>query len=329
MLGQLHHDPSDGKYITYARVLIAAAIMYRLRVTRQAAAALVSCALLAAPVRAWDAFGWDAEAAARDVLRALGEGSAARFTVVGRRTIPAERLNQARAGRPGADLPAQLVPMALIVEADSRWTRSGALEAALSRASRIFGRCGVGLGEIDVLTVRWGDEAIRDLRGEDHPTERTVMTEPLLPARRPIGFFFQDEESIVPSAFNVKSVETLTRMGKTDMPLLLNTFWLTYEQYRERQPDQDASFNLAAHEIAHLLGNLEHVDEEPNLMSRGRKSGDLAEWQCVEVRKLYGQALEMPAPDPGAPDPGVPPDGPPSASPRPEREPFLGRCPAR
>ena len=51
-------------------------------------------------------------------------------------------------------------------------------------------------------------------------------------------------------------------------------------------------FCVFAHELAHLLGNLPHVDYAPNLMTNadgaGAKSGDLTEEQCTEILKLYG-----------------------------------------
>jgi hypothetical protein len=189
---------------------------------------------------------------------------------------------------------AATAPLALIVEQGSGWDSSGSLEKTLGKASAIFARCGVTLGEAEVVTVRWSAEGLKRLNVVDPyagPSEMNVMGEALLPARRPIGFLFA--KSSIPStakAYNKSTVETFEGQYP-DARRLLDTFWITIDQQtRPRRPDELASFSVFAHELTHILGNLPHTPARPNLMTDsdlpGSKSGDLLEEQCAAIRRL-------------------------------------------
>jgi len=230
------------------------------------AAALV-LALLASPARA-------AEAPLLEILD--------------RRTIsPASFIPAAGSGK--------AVPLALVVEAGSGWDGAGVLESVLGKASAIFGQCGLSLGAAEVLTVRWSAEGLRRLNVQDPykgPAQMAVMNEPLLPARRPVGFLFAKSVPTTASAYNGDSVSRLSGMHPR-AKLLLNTFWITINQeIRARPPDISESYSVFAHELTHLFGNVGHTPASPNLMTdastRGAKSGALLEEQCVEIRKLHG-----------------------------------------
>lgn len=191
--------------------------------------------------------------------------------------------------------PPREVPLALVVEAGSHWTRPGVLERVLGKASAIFGRCGLGLGPAEVTVVRWSAEALRRLNADDPyagPAQMTVMDEPLLPGRRPAVFLFARSVPSTASAYNLRSVTDFGRVHPRAKSLL-NTAWITEDQQtRARRRDEAESFSLFAHELTHLFGNLPHTPASPNLMTEaetpGAKSGDLLEEQCVEIRRLYG-----------------------------------------
>jgi hypothetical protein len=188
-----------------------------------------------------------------------------------------------------------IVPLALVVEGGSGWDEPGILEAVLGKASSIFGRCGVSLGSTEVSFVRWSPEGLRRLNIENPykgPAQIAVMGEPLLPSRRPVGFLFAAKSiPSTASAYNVSSTQALGRQTPA-VKTLLNTFWITMDQQNRHPADFAESYSMFAHELTHIFGNLPHTLASPNLMTdadtRGAKSGDLLEEQCVEIRKLYG-----------------------------------------
>lgn len=186
-------------------------------------------------------------------------------------------------------------PLSLVVEAGSGWEGPGVLESVLGKASAIFGRCGLALGPAEVLIVKWSPEGLRLLNVQNPyagPAQMAVVDEPLLPARRPTGFLFAKSVPSTASAYNADSVARLSG-AHPGVKRLLNTFWITIDQQvRARPPDIGESYSVFAHELTHLFGNLPHTPAKPNLMTdaatRGAKSGDLLEEQCVEIRKLHG-----------------------------------------
>lgn len=245
--------------------------------------------------------------------RPAASASEPKFQVAARRTILPDMFVPVT---PAAPL---VVPLALVVETGSDWDRPGVLEGALGKASAIFSSCGVTLGAADVLTVRWSPEFLRERTSDpasledvdrplfspsvgvvlndpdpyQGPREIGVMEEPSLPKTRPLGFLFGDSVPSTAKAYNLRAVDAFARSGKPQVRALLNTLWITARwQAPGPHPDIAPTFSVAAHELAHLFGNLEHVSFAPNLMSsvgtRGAKSGDLTEQQCVEIRRRYG-----------------------------------------
>lgn len=187
------------------------------------------------------------------------------------------------------------VPLSLVVEAGSGWDGPGVLEGVLGKASAIFGQCGLSLGAAEVLIVRWTPEALRRLNVQNPyagPAQMAVMDEPLLPARRPVGFLFARSVPSTASAYNASSVGRLSGAHPAARRLL-NTFWITIDQeIRARPPDVSEGYSVFAHELTHLFGDLPHTPARPNLMTDastpGAKSGALLEEQCVEIRRLHG-----------------------------------------
>ena len=186
------------------------------------------------------------------------------------------------------------VPLALVVEQGSGWDSAGMLEGVLGKASAIFGRCGVTLGEAEVVTVRWSAEGLKRLNVSDPyagPSETSVMGEPLFPTRRPAGFLFAKSIPSTAKAYN-KSTTAVFAAQHPEAGRLLDTFWITIDQQtRARRADELESFSVFAHELTHILGDLPHTPARPNLMTEselpGSKSGDLLEEQCAAIRHLY------------------------------------------
>lgn len=215
--------------------------------------------------------------------------AAALISVLDTRTIPASAFS------PATPAAAQVVPLAIVVENGSPWTAPGTLERALGKTSAIFARCGVTLGDAQVLTVKWTDEGLKRLNKNDPyagPAQIAVMDEPLLPTRRPVGFLFDKSIPPVAEAYNDSSVNRF----KGQFPAaskLLGTFWITQDELtRPRRKDEGPTYSVVAHELTHILGDLGHTDDTPNLMtndeSPNAKSGDLTDAQCAAVRRLKG-----------------------------------------
>lgn len=186
-------------------------------------------------------------------------------------------------------------PLTLLVESGSGWEAPGLLERVLGKASALFAPCGVALGPVSVLTVRWSAESLRRLNVEDPyagPAGLSVIADPAMPARRPLGFLFGPRSiPSTASAYNVSSGRTFSRFP--EMPRLVNTWWLTWDQHaRPPRADESPSYSVVAHELAHLFGDLGHVSAAPNLMSDaetpGAKSGDLDAAQCAAIARLHG-----------------------------------------
>ena len=214
---------------------------------------------------------------------------AAFLTVVSVRTIPPAAFSPASAPA------AQVVPLSLVVEDGSAWNEPGRLEGVLGKGSAIFGRCGVSLGETQVVTARWSPAALKLLNDENPykaPPQSAVLADPAIPARRPVAFLFGPSSvASTAKAYNLKTVKDFeTRWPEAAR--MLNTFWITFDQETRRKPDLGPGYSVFAHELTHLLGNLPHTPEYPNLMTDAEgpnaKSGDLTVEQCAEVRKLYG-----------------------------------------
>lgn len=187
-----------------------------------------------------------------------------------------------------------VAPLALVVEAGSGWEAPGLLEKELGKASAIFAQCGVTLGDTEVVSARWSQEGLRRLNVADPykaPAEASVMGEPLIPSRRPVGFFFA--KGSIPStakAYNATSVNVF-KQNFPEAAGILDTFWITYDEgHRPPKPDTAASYSMIAHELTHILGDVGHTRAHPNLMtddeSAGAKSGDLDDGQCAAIRQL-------------------------------------------
>jgi hypothetical protein len=210
------------------------------------------------------------------------------FEIVSRKTIyPASFVPVTPAAK-------QVAPLALVIESGTGWEAPGLLDKVLGKASAFFARCGVTLGETEVVSARWSKEGLRLLNVADPykaPAEASVMPEPMIPARRPVGFFFA--KGSIPStakAYNVSSTNVFNQRFP-EAAAMSDTFWITYDEgFRPPKPDTAPSYSMMAHELAHIFGDIGHTREHPNLMtddeSAGAKSGDLTDAQCAAIRAL-------------------------------------------
>lgn len=185
----------------------------------------------------------------------------------------------------------RVVPMALVVEAGSRWDNDVVLQRHLDKSAGIFARCGVELGEVEISTVALTAAAEAALRVSDPyagATELALMSDVDLPTRRPLGFLTGVRRHYsTASAFNVSSVRSLSTPTRDHSPLL-NTFHITANFENDATtPGATAAYSTFAHELTHILGNLPHVAIPRNLMTnvdgRGTHTGDLNAEQCAAI----------------------------------------------
>ena len=205
-------------------------------------------------------------------------------------TVGWEVLDETVIPAPAIEANVRQMPLDLIVEEGSLWTPA-TLATQLSKSTTIFRQCGVVIGEVNVQTVRFAPETLRALNVEDPykgPAELILMRGLKTPVERPLGFLFARSIPSTASAYNAESVRRLT-YGTIDARPLVNTFHITEQSIANRVvPGAHASYNTFAHELAHLAGNLGHIEVYGNLMSsrdgRNSKTGALTAEQCAAIR---------------------------------------------
>ncbi len=208
--------------------------------------------------------------------------------------------------RPGLErAPMKFAQLSFLMESGSGW-QGGRLEESLGKAAAILMQCRVGIGPAEVHIVRWTPEGLRRLNGSTGLTKLTVMSDRKIHKRRPLGLLFANGSTPttrgpIPStalAYNASSARDLTPVFP-EAGLLRDTFWITYDQeYRDhtnRKNDEQPSYSTFAHELTHVLGDVGHVDDSPNLMSNKEsardpksKSADLTNEQCAAIRRFPG-----------------------------------------
>ncbi|MCC2677805.1 MAG: hypothetical protein K0R29_381 [Pseudobdellovibrio sp.] len=183
----------------------------------------------------------------------------------------------------------------VLVDNESKWKSTSVMDAQLLKSSRIFEPCGVVLKKALVLNVSFTASGLAIL-GNERPDPSVGPAEILiarsgLPANIMTGVLVKNRtrERDVAYAFNRSSVERASQSGK-DWSSLLYSYWVS-DKYISNPPQSDyvASYSTLAHELTHILGDLGHTDDYPNLMSNsdkaGSKSGALNREQCSEIKK--------------------------------------------
>lgn len=187
------------------------------------------------------------------------------------------------------------IDLQLIVAQGSRWDNRALLEQTIRKASGILSKCGVVLGEADVKTVVFTPKILHDI--VTPPSNYMAAESPLMKGDltdvRPLGFLYGSNVPDKGKAYNLKTIqdyERLVNSGFQSFKPVLNTFHITdvYVDNAKVPGKPRPSYQTFAHELVHLLGNLPHTPEHPNLMTAfegaaGAKSGDLSEEQCQAI----------------------------------------------
>ena len=186
----------------------------------------------------------------------------------------------------------QQIALQIFIDNSSEWAGTGELQSHLRKASGIFLQCGLEIGRVEVKYVTYSERVINSLNNPNPyrgPPELALMKGDLS-AVRPAMFLFGRQIPSSASAFNRTSINRLNAGGTIDVtPLLHTTILSSHHSTNRPVPGANASYSTFAHELAHLLGDLDHVDEGNNLMSSrdgaNSKSGRLNPAQCRRIQE--------------------------------------------
>jgi hypothetical protein len=184
-------------------------------------------------------------------------------------------------------------PLALVANKNSYWSDRDKTRVAVDKLQQIFMTCDVAFSEVDFWVVKFSDDVLEPIRKPNPykgPGEIAVAKLSNLPSVRPLGLLFATDIPSTAKAYNAESVRRL-RTATIDPSALLNTFFMTHDWYDNRRvPGGTDSYDTMAHELAHILGNMGHIDVFANLMStydgEGSKTGDLTPEQCELIQSF-------------------------------------------
>jgi hypothetical protein len=214
------------------------------------------------------------------------------FVSVARAQSPWTELRTESVMAPPVTAGIQQISLQLVVDEGSEWARPGELEAQIKKASGIFKKCGVELGKADIKIVRYTPAALTALNNPNPykgPSELVLMNGDLSKVR-PAVFLFGNQIASTAKAFNTTSISRLSMGSPVDVRPLLNTTLLSgHHRTNTPIPGAHDSYSTLAHELAHLFGDLDHVDLPGNLMSSRRepnsKTSGLTNEQCEKIRQ--------------------------------------------
>lgn len=183
------------------------------------------------------------------------------------------------------------IPLQITVDASSVWAAPGEIQRQVAKASGIFRQCGIELGRVEVHYVSFSPDIVSSLNNPNPyrgPGALGLVTEEMS-ATRPAMWLFGTQIPSTAQAFTQTSIERLSEGPSVEVAPLLNTTLISGHHHSNAPvPGAHASYSTFAHELAHLLGDLDHVDEMDNLMSsetRPRsKTGRLSAAQCQQMR---------------------------------------------
>lgn len=193
---------------------------------------------------------------------------------------------------PPATSGVQQIALQIVVDEASEWARPGEIEAQVKKASGIFRQCGVELGRAEIKVVKYSAAAVTALNNQNPyrgPSELVLMGGDLTKVR-PAVFLFGNQIASTAKAFTTTSISRLGQGSPVDVKPLLNTTVLSgHHRTNDPIPGAHSSYSTFAHELAHLLGDIDHVDLPGNLMSSrrepGSKTSGLTQAQCEKIRQ--------------------------------------------
>jgi hypothetical protein len=212
-------------------------------------------------------------------------------------------LDQYAYRRVDGDPAEKTIELAFALDVRSAWGSSEKakfeLLEELRKTTAIFEQCAVRVGAVYVADVDYSDALRHNLTMDavspyDPPAETQVLSALSSPVR-PLTLLIGDGYTHV---YNLNAVQGLegTQPAARSLLDVVAYSWQIAGDYAAQHRAQP-SFSLLAHELTHVLGNIEHVNiPQPNLMNiydgaspeeAGRaKSGDLLPEQCGAIHRF-------------------------------------------
>lgn len=212
--------------------------------------------------------------------QAFAEASASPWTVVREQIIPSTSSKS------------KLIPLELIVEAQSGWEIAGAIQTSLQQTASILSPCNVGLGRVRVRFVRFAIEATDELNNANPykgPNIR-LLAAGTVGMPKPVGFLIDRATGPfdMAKAYNQTVTQTQVNQYGATLQSVLNTFYVSSRYVDNSQvAGAKATYNTLAHELVHLLTNSGHINANDNLMTNASiKSGRLTSAQCQQIARF-------------------------------------------
>ena len=182
----------------------------------------------------------------------------------------------------------QQIPLSIILEEGTLWTTD--LKAQLDKASKIFHQCGIEFGKVEVSYVTLSKPLIESMKNPNpyKGSAELNFMKGEVSETRPLLFLLGKQTPSGAKAFNATSVKKLSSWTVDASPLLNTTFITEQHHSHKPVPGSVPSYSTLAHELAHLFGDFDHVNEMDNLMSNfekpGSKTGRLNPDQCKMIQ---------------------------------------------
>ena len=186
----------------------------------------------------------------------------------------------------------QQIPLQLVIDEGSPWAAAGEMQRQIDLTRESLGPCGIDLGQIELRFVRYSDAVVNAITNASpyNPPAELALTEGDQTSTRPLVWLFNRQIPSTAKAYTRSAIDSLSRTSTVSLDPILHTSVIT-ASHMLGDPKLGAapSYTNLAHELAHILGNLDHVDERNNLMSDDRsanaKTGRLNPEQCAQIRE--------------------------------------------
>lgn len=214
------------------------------------------------------------------------------FSALQAHAQPFEVLNQDSLPAMGTPT-SKTISLQLVVEAGTKWDNKTTLEETIAKTAKILSRCGIGLGETEIRTVKFEAglaDRLNNASPYKAPAEIEIAQGDISPTR-PVFFLVGTSigEKTIAKALNKKLVDTYSNYFPNDPVDSLLNLGLVSQHYitNSINPAATSTYNTFAHELVHLLTNDSHINVRRNLMSnfagRGMQTGDLTDGQCQQM----------------------------------------------
>lgn len=205
--------------------------------------------------------------------------SASSWKVVGQVTLPPGELQEGM----------KTFPLHLVIESKTKWDNPVVLKTLLASIQKTFKVCHRALGEVSMTTVELSQELI-DVMVKENPYKAPgsyELAKNIDASTTVTGFLLASTSAPfdMAKAYTKKSVEFFVKTHGEDMNRLRNTFYISSRWVDNKYaPKAKADYSTLAHEVAHILGNLDHIDGKDNLMGVDPRSSKLNPEQCAAIQ---------------------------------------------